>query len=208
MLQCKVAGNQKKEGEAMALIDELREKRRRAAEKANTTEEPTTSDETVPEPEKAEEKPKAKRGRPKKKKESLVAKKRAKKPEPEPEPTEETEAEPDPEVVPPTEPEPEKPGRFRLLVNCYPTKADGREVARLEILAAEAIRKVERDFGVEHWKLIEYGRDKPVLELAFSEWLDINDPVCDICLDSKTSIGQALIELLTRRAEEVIRGYI
>lgn len=180
-----------KEDLKMALIDDLRAKRE-AAKRAGTTKPPEVSE--TPDPELVSE-ASAETG-------SKVSK--LKKPGPGRLPKQ---AEP-PEQTEPSEFPVSKPGRFRLLVNCFAYKAGNmNDVVRLEDIVETAMKKIERDFGVAHWKLIEYGRDKPTLELAFDEWLDSADLSGDIYLDTKTASGQALLELLTRKATEVIRGY-
>lgn len=197
-----------KEDDKMSLIDDLRAKRKAARGGKSEPKEPVEEAKEAanhlsgyqPETEgetEEEEKPKRKRGKPKK-----TSSKKVK--EVQTEETSDAEEEKSEQV----NPKPLfNPGRFRLLINTFPVKTDGRPIHRLEEIVAEATATIERDFDVQHWKLIEYGRDKPMLELAFDQWLDEHDLDGDICVDSRTAVGQALMELLTRKAEEVFRGY-
>jgi hypothetical protein len=210
--------------EEMTLLDELREKRKaaRAAESVPKAEKPEER-EAEPKEKKSSALRKIEERRRESKDESEApkkevekkaeAKKKVEKKEPEkkelPEPTFE-------EPAPTAHPNcrcanvPESLGTIPiavLYVNCVPLR---KTVSRVEDLAVEVARKVAKANGVEHWSHVEFGGGKGALEVAFEEWLDglTIDLVrgIEVAVDSKSSVGCALLDLLIRKSREVVRA--
>lgn len=99
---------------------------------------------------------------------------------------------------------PLKKSNFELLIGCCPMKGDEKVIQLVDLLAP-VFEQVANEFGVLHYKLVEYGKGPGALAVALDKYLTEN-PLTNgevVVMPKASAEGTDVVNVLIRHATRV-----
>lgn len=93
-----------------------------------------------------------------------------------------------------------------LYINCLPV---GQDVLDFAYVAQAANATIEKELGLPHYSLIDYGKGKGAFLMAVKKLLEeelTSDSVRPVCVDTRNSEGSDCLNLLVSMSAQQVRG--
>jgi hypothetical protein len=95
---------------------------------------------------------------------------------------------------------------FWLFVGCTPTKGGSQAVTNADDIVAPIASKIAEELGLSHFRLAEYNKAGEYLAVALNAELDAQPLSGAVYLDPLSFTAKAVLDVLTQRADVVVRS--